>query len=400
MNNNFNQPREFDAVKGGQAPPPVEGVVLGGLEGVKRRLTSPVVEARVTALSEALNYGESGLDLVIGALNDPAKPVLRAACRLLREKGGLKGKQALLNYDPWLFFTTLQDWKCENFNSQIGITDPVGTAYVVNLNQLKLLLQDPQASKVTALVCQMWDYCRYEVRQEFYTFVEILFDAHKQLTNLRALFIGDGEEDQYMKSRRGLNDISLILDGYPKLEVLQVRGYCEYLECGLLWHDHLKTLIVETANISDRAIAQICALHLPALEYFELWLGRGYYHHAESTNRLLPVLFGESFPNLSYLGLRSSDYANQIAFAVVESPIIDRLAVLDLSMGNLTDEGAEALLNCPALNQLHTLNIACNCVSANMVQRLSQLNCQVIADSQEEEFDRGYEASRYHALYE
>lgn len=32
MNKNPNQPKKFDAVLGGQDPPPVTGVVLGGLE--------------------------------------------------------------------------------------------------------------------------------------------------------------------------------------------------------------------------------------------------------------------------------------------------------------------------------------------------------------------------------
>ena len=53
MTNNQNQPREFDAVIGGEAPPPVQGVVLGGIEGIKRRLSSSNIEARIAALSEA-----------------------------------------------------------------------------------------------------------------------------------------------------------------------------------------------------------------------------------------------------------------------------------------------------------------------------------------------------------
>ena len=58
-------------------------LVLGGVVGVKRHLTSPVVEARVTALSDALNYGKAGLDLVIGALNDSSQQVQLSASRLL-----------------------------------------------------------------------------------------------------------------------------------------------------------------------------------------------------------------------------------------------------------------------------------------------------------------------------
>ncbi len=58
MADNPNQPREYDALQGSQAPIPVGGVVLGGLKGVKRRfLASPVVEVRVAALSEALKHG-------------------------------------------------------------------------------------------------------------------------------------------------------------------------------------------------------------------------------------------------------------------------------------------------------------------------------------------------------
>lgn len=407
MKNNPNQPGKFDAVLGGQAPPPAESVVLGGVEGVKDRLKSTVVKARIAAVSEALNYGEIGLDLMIEALKDSASQVRRSAYRLLREKGGNKGKQALLDYDPWLFFTTFQDWKAVEFDPRVGITEPESTAYVVNIDQLKLLLQTPQATEITALKCHLIDGAYYEVSDEFYTFLDILVDASKQLSNLKALFIGDIDEDRYRKSRRGLSDISLILESYPNLELLQVRGFCYELECSILCHENLKTLIVETSVINDMAIYQICSLNLPALEYFELWLGRGYEQNINNTiDTLKPILFSESFPKLSYLGLRSSDYADEIASAVAESffmaenPIIDHLAVLDLSMGNLTDSGLQNLLDQPEINQLHTLNISNNCVSLEMINNLSSMSFRLITDSQEELYDRNSGRSRYHTLHE
>ena len=36
MPENPNQPREYDAVLGGEAPPPLSGAVLGGVEGLRR----------------------------------------------------------------------------------------------------------------------------------------------------------------------------------------------------------------------------------------------------------------------------------------------------------------------------------------------------------------------------
>ncbi|MBD1920739.1 HEAT repeat domain-containing protein [Microcoleus sp. FACHB-831] len=392
MNNNPNQPRKDDAVIGGQAPPPVAGVVLGGREGVKRRLTNPVVEVRIAALSEALNYGESGLDLVIGALNDSTKQVQHSASRLLRQKGGIKGKQALLDYNPWLFFTLLQDWTIEEFNPEVGITNPVGTAYVVNTEQLKLLLQEPQVSNVEALVCPMWDE-----DEEFNTFVKFISNACERLTNLKALFIGDGYESVYRNSRFALGNITSILKLYPQLEVLQVRGSWG-LRARPLRHEHLKTLVVETGfTMGDpKTIDDICALDLPALEYLELWLG-GFYTYGEDVGikHLLPLLEGKLFPNLKYVGLRSSDYSDNIALCLAELPtVIDRLAILDLSMGTLTDKGAEALLNFPSINQLHTLNVSRNNLSASMIEKLSELKCQVIAEPQDDEEER------YCALYE
>lgn len=54
MTDNFNQPREDDAVKGGQTPAPEGSAVLGGLEGVKRRLSSSVKNVDYTRLRDLL----------------------------------------------------------------------------------------------------------------------------------------------------------------------------------------------------------------------------------------------------------------------------------------------------------------------------------------------------------
>lgn len=53
MQHNFNHPKDTDVVLGDRIPPPISGVVLGGIEGVKHRLTSKVVEHRIAALSGA-----------------------------------------------------------------------------------------------------------------------------------------------------------------------------------------------------------------------------------------------------------------------------------------------------------------------------------------------------------
>jgi len=83
---NHDQPQPYDAVRGGQLPPPVGGVVLGGLAGVKHRLSSSVNEHRIAALRETLNYGDAGLKIVIKICQSETGPVQRAACDLLRQR--------------------------------------------------------------------------------------------------------------------------------------------------------------------------------------------------------------------------------------------------------------------------------------------------------------------------
>ncbi|BAY74514.1 GUN4 domain protein [Nostoc linckia NIES-25] len=86
MKENTNRPRVYDAVLGGQEKAPPGAVVLGGLEGVKRRLANPVIEQRIAALEEALKYGEAGLELVIWALDDKLWKVRQVAYSLLASR--------------------------------------------------------------------------------------------------------------------------------------------------------------------------------------------------------------------------------------------------------------------------------------------------------------------------
>ncbi|MEG4996995.1 formylglycine-generating enzyme family protein [Microcoleus sp. B4-D4] len=98
MSENQNEPREYDAVRGGQSSIPLNAAVLGGIPGVKSRLTSPIVEVRIAALSEALKYGEAGLDLIMQALQDESIQVKFAAYSLLKDRNEKKIRRELQNY--------------------------------------------------------------------------------------------------------------------------------------------------------------------------------------------------------------------------------------------------------------------------------------------------------------
>src|SRR6476469_9264735 len=114
MPENPNQPREGDVVLGGDSQPPTNAVVLGGLEGVKKRLASSVEAQRILALNDALNYGESGLDFVILALQDESRGVKRAAYSLLLTKTETKAKIALQKFNPYQIFECLRTFEAHS----------------------------------------------------------------------------------------------------------------------------------------------------------------------------------------------------------------------------------------------------------------------------------------------
>ncbi|MGB6299949.1 MAG: STM4015 family protein [Rivularia sp. (in: cyanobacteria)] len=397
------QPGKYDAVLGGQSPPPIHSAVLGGIEGVKRRLSNPVVDVKLAALTDALNYQEAGLELVIQALRWKPKRLERHAYKLLRKRKETQVKQALEHYQPWDLFERLQGYigykgqhagrfanrLSVDYNPEVGIEDPTNTAYALRWDydgdspsiaqQITSISQDSQAGKLEALIIGLWD----DVGDSNSEVIDGLVDAKNQLTNLKAIFIGDIHYEESEISWIVQGDISPILRAYPQLEVLQVRGGEGLQFNPPVRHNNLQTLIVETGGLSSETVAQICNMNLPALEHLELWFGADEYDGNCSIENIKPIIEDLIFPDLNYLGLRNSQFADDIAEAVVNSPLIETISVLDLSLGNLSDKGAEYLLNCAAVNELDILNVSEACLSQVMIDELSKLDCRLLAEKQQ-----------------
>ncbi|AVH71456.1 STM4015 family protein [Nostoc sp. 'Lobaria pulmonaria (5183) cyanobiont'] len=418
MTNNQNQPRDYDAVLGGQSPPPIDGLVLGGIEGIKRCLSNPVANVRIAALSEAFKYGDAGLDVLIQGLQDKSRLVQRFAYRVLKQRTEPQALQALQIYKPWNLEERLNEYQgyavtqfanqqVVEFDQNIGITEPINKAYVLrcgyddneqNLwSQLSRLLQESNANKVEALVFGLWPEA-YE--RDSSSIVEALFDGKKYLTNLKAVFIGDIAPDECEISWIQQSDISPILRAYPKLEILQVRGGDGLHFSPPVRHDRLKALIVETGGLNRDAVAQICKMNLPALEHLELWFGSEDYGGDCWVEDIHPIIFEGIFPNLTYLGLRNSQFTDEIVSAIVACPIINSISILDLSMGTLSDIGAEELLNCQAISYLDILNVSESFLSEEMIDKLSSLDVRVLANNQKKEDEDSYIHGRYCSIAE
>src|SRR5262249_42612610 len=96
-----------------------------------------------------------------------------------------------------------------------------------------------------------------------------------------------------------------------------------------------------------------------------------------------------------YLGLRNSEIADDLPAVLAKSPLMKRIRVLDLSLGTLTDRGAEALLAVPGIKKLEKLVIHHHFVSPPLLGRLQALGIEVDAGDPQPADVYGNETYRY-----
>ncbi|NBM16906.1 STM4015 family protein [Streptomyces sp. GC420] len=263
-------------------------------------------------------------------------------------------------------------------------------------------LKSVDTSRVRALIVGCWGES-YDTSSAVP--VERLAAAKDLLPALRAVFVGDMESEESEISWIQQSDVTPVLDAYPELRVLGVRGGSG-LAFPAVRHERLRKLYVESGGLPAGVVRGIGASELAALEHLELWLGVPEYGGDAEAADLAPLLSGTRFPALRHLGLCNAEIQDEIAAAVASSPLVARLESLDLSMGVLTDEGAAALLDGQPLTHLSSLDLHHNYLSDPMVRRItdalapSGVEVDLSSSGYEDEDELDGEVFRYTAVAE
>ncbi|MGK5675752.1 STM4015 family protein [Micromonospora sp. URMC 106] len=215
---------------------------------------------------------------------------------------------------------------------------------------------------VESLVVGSWGYAAFHPAP-----IAQLCAAAPRLPALRALFLGDITSEECEVSWMKVGDVSPLLEAYPALEVLRVRGG-EDFGFSPVRHARLRELVVESGGLSRAFVAAVLDSDLPALTDLELWLGTPDYGGDADVAELAPLLAGERFPALRRLGLRNAEIADDLAEALSAAPVVRRLERLDLSLGTLGDRGAAALLAGQPLGHLAELDLHHHYLSVEMAE--------------------------------
>jgi len=244
---------------------------------------------------------------------------------------------------------------------------------------LALLLDEPGVSATEALVFGLWMERGESFEVTPTGTIEMLVAMKEQLPAIRALFFGDIISEENEISWIGQGDYSSLWGAFPKLEHFAVRGG-NGLRLGTINHGTLHTLVIETGGLPGVVVQEALAANAP-IRHLEFWLGDENYGSNTSVEDFADLLAGKLFPELHTLALRNSEYSDAIAEAVAGAPVLDRIKVLDLSMGTLTDTGARALIASGRLGHLDRLDISHHYVSEAVVEELRAVTPNLVAEA-------------------
>ena len=99
----------------------------------------------------------------------------------------------------------------------------------------------------------------------------------------------------------------------------------------------------------------------------------------------------------SYLGVKNSEFGNDIAKAIGGAKILKGLKTLDLSLGAMTDEGAEALAAAKgSLAHLECLDLTRNFLYEEGHRGGQRQNCKKVVTEKQEEADSDGDDTYYY----
>ncbi|MCE7002587.1 STM4015 family protein [Kibdelosporangium philippinense] len=219
-------------------------------------------------------------------------------------------------------------------------------------------------STVKALVIGQWGEPGEGVRVTIV--IERILAAQEKFSALTGIFLGDMIFEENEISWIEQSDVTALLENLPGLTEVGIRGGDE-LEWKPVRHNNLQRLVIETGGLPREVVSGVAQSDLPALRELRLWLGVDEYGGNWRPEDLQPLLDGEKLPSLRVLGLQNSDKQDKVCELVASAAIVRQVQQLDLSLGILTDAGAQHLLK---LTHLTELDLHHHYISEEMQQQL------------------------------
>lgn len=219
--------------------------------------------------------------------------------------------------------------------------------------------------------------------------VETLCRTPTPFPSLESLFLGDFEyPEESEMSWTDLSDVSPLWAAYPRLRSLKLRGGAGSL--GTIEAPELRSFCWETGGLDRTSLEAIVNARWPKLESLEVWFGDRGYGAEGGVDDLARLFAGDGIPALKHLALRNCEFADELIARLAGSPILRRIATLDLSKSTVSDEGARMIsAHRSEFAHLAKLELHDNGLSADGVELVRGVCPEVAVERQDDDRVQG-----------
>lgn len=256
------------------------------------------------------------------------------------------------------------------------------------------IMGDPDFSGLEEVVIGCWGEC-WDDQEGAQPLIDGIVENQEKFSHIKSLFIGDMDYEDCEVSWIIQGDYSKLWSAMPQLEKLVIKGSTD-LSLGEIRHDNLKHLEIICGGLPSEVIQSVQKAKLPVLETLLLYVGVEDYGFDGDINTIAELLEQSDFPKLSYLGIVDSEMQNEITEVVLNSKYVDQINVLDLSLGSLTDQGGQMLLEqLPKHSNIKKLDLRYHFLSNEMMTKLEGISGVEVDVSDQQEADE-YDGEIYY----
>lgn len=243
------------------------------------------------------------------------------------------------------------------------------------------ILADPDFPALEELLIGDWGDAWEESCQPI---LDGIVEHADQFSHIRKLFLADMDYEECEVSWIIQGNYSKIWAALPNLNSLTIKGSTD-LELGEVCHEGLEELTIICGGLGTEVITSIQNAKLPNLKKLLLYIGSEDYGFEGNADTVKKLLEQADFPKLTYLGITDSEIQDELTKVVLESKFMGQLETLDLSLGTLTDQGGQLLLEeIPKWPNLKNLDVHYNYLSDEMAEKLNKLSLTVDTSEQNE----------------
>jgi uncharacterized protein (TIGR02996 family) len=167
-----------------------------------------------------------------------------------------------------------------------------------------------------------------------------------------------------------LNTLEPAYARVPDLEHLEI--ILGHMDLGNINLPNLRHFEVWTGGFTGDNMKSVLGAKWPKLETLLLRFGGSEDYGGTCTvDDVLPLLDGKTIPNVKHLALANSPFINDLIPHLVKSPLLKQLSTLDLSLGEMTDDGANLIVtHADAFRHLTKLDVHRNYLTLDVCTAL------------------------------